>query len=295
MKSLSPAFQAHLDSGTTTLCQCWKLTRRDGIVMGFTDHDRDLSFNDTLFEAAAGFTASALASSAGLAVDNLDVLGALSSDHLEEGDLAAGLYDDADIEIWRVNWQNPDQRVLMRKGNLGEISRGPTGFTAEVRGLSHRLNQPTGRLYQYACDADLGDARCGVTLSDSAFTGSGSVVSVSDNREMTVAGLDAYADSWFSRGLLTFTSGANESEVLEVKRHANSGGLVILESWHAPARAIEVGATLSVSAGCDKQFGTCRTKFGNADQFRGFPHIPGNDFALSYPLRGNNNDGGSQA
>ena len=228
-------------------------------------------------------------------MDNLDVLGALSSDHLEDGDLAAGLYDDAEIEIWRVNWQEPDQRVLMRKGNLGEISRGPTGFTAEVRGLTHRLNQPTGRLYQYACDADLGDARCGVTLSDAAFTGSGTIASVLDNREMIVTGLDAYADAWFTRGLLTFTSGVNQNEVLEVKRHAKSGGNVVLEVWHAPAQAIEAGVTLNVSAGCDKQFNTCRTKFANADQFRGFPHIPGNDFALSYPVRGNNNDGGSQA
>ncbi len=295
MKSLSADFQAHLDSGTTTLCQCWKLTRRDGTVMGFTDHDRDLSFAGTLFEAAAGFTASALASSGGLAVDNLDVLGALSSDYLDDGDLAAGLFDDADIEIWRVNWQALDQRVLMRKGNLGEISRGPNGFTAEVRGLSHRLNQPTGRLYQYACDADLGDARCGVNLSDSAFTGSASVISVSDNREMVVMGLDAYADAWFTRGLLTFTSGVNQNEVLEVKRHTNRAGSVVLEAWHAPAQAIEPGVTLSVSAGCDKQFDTCRAKFANAEKFRGFPHMPGNDFALSYPVRGGDNDGGSQA
>lgn len=294
MKSLSPDFQAHLESGTTTLCQCWKLKRRDGTTMGFTDHDRTLSFDGTLFEAAAGFTASAISSSSGLAVDNLDVLGALSSDHLEDGDLAAGLYDDAEIEIWRVNWQAIDQRVLMRKGNLGEISRGPTGFTAEVRGLSHRLNQPTGRLYQYACDADLGDARCGVSLSDSMFTGSGSIISVSANREITVAGLDAYADAWFTRGLLTFTSGVNQEEVLEVKRHAKLAGAVVLEVWHPPAQAIEEGGTLSVAAGCDKQFETCRVKFANAARFRGFPHIPGNDFALSYPLRGSSNDGGSQ-
>lgn len=294
MKSLSPALQAHLECGATTLCQCWKLTRRDGVTMGFTDHDRALSVDGTLFEAAAGFTASAISSSSGLAVDNLDVLGALSSDHLEDGDLAAGLYDDAEIEIWRVNWQATDQRVLMRKGNLGEISRGPNGFTAEVRGLSHRLNQPTGRLYQYACDAGLGDARCGVSLSDSTFTGTASVVSVTENREMTVAGLNTYADAWFARGLLTFTSGLNQNEVMEVKRHVNRAGAVVLEVWHTPAQAIEEGVTLSVTAGCDKQFNTCRGKFANAARFRGFPHIPGNDFALSYPLRGRNNDGGSQ-
>ncbi|MCE7997388.1 MAG: DUF2163 domain-containing protein [Rhodobiaceae bacterium] len=294
MKSLSPAFQTHLECGTTTLCHCWKLTRRDGATMGFTDHDRTLSFDGILFEAAAGFTASAISSSSGLAVDNLDILGALTSDHLDDGDLAAGLFDDAEIEIWRVNWQVPDQRVLMRKGNLGEISRGPTGFTAEVRGLSHRLNQPTGRLYQYACDADLGDARCGVSLGGSAFTGSAIVETVSDNREMRVSGLDAYADAWFTKGLLTFTSGVNLNEVLEVKRHTNRAGSVVLEVWHAPAQLIEEATTLSVTAGCDKQFDTCRMKFSNAAQFRGFPHIPGNDFALSYPRRGNSNDGGSQ-
>ncbi len=294
MKSLSPAFQAHLDSGTTTLCHCWKLQRQDGAIMGFTDHDKSLSFAGTLFEAAAGFTASAVSSSGGLAVDNLDVLGALTSNKLEEGDLAAGLYDDAEIEIWRVNWQDVDQRVLMRKGNLGEITRGPNGFTAEIRGLSHRLNQPTGRLYQYACDADLGDARCGVALSTAAFTGAATVISAKNNREMTVSGLDSYADGWFARGLLTISSGANQGEVLEVKRHTKRAGSVVLEAWQAPAEVIEQGVSLSVTAGCDKQFDTCREKFANAEKYRGFPHIPGNDFALSYPRRGGDNDGGSQ-
>lgn len=295
MKSLSPAFQAHLDSGTTTLCHCWRLERRDGTVFGFTDHDRDLSFSGTLFEAAAGFTASAVSSSSGLAVDNLDVVGALNSSRLEDGDLAAGLYDDAEIEIWRVNWQAPEQRVLLRKGNLGEIQRGAQGFTAEVRGLSHRLNQPTGRLYQYACDADVGDTRCGISLAHGVFTGSGTVTAVTDNREIMVSGLDAYDDTWFARGLVTFTSGANQGEVLEVKRHGSKAGIVVLELWQAPTEQIETGATFSARAGCDKQFATCRDKFSNALRFRGFPHMPGNDFVLSYPLLGGANDGGSQA
>lgn len=51
MKQLSPEFEAHLKSGSTTLCWCWRLTRRDGVVSGFTDHDRDVSFDGTVFEA----------------------------------------------------------------------------------------------------------------------------------------------------------------------------------------------------------------------------------------------------
>src|ERR1700761_2258996 len=139
MKTLPPGLQDHLASGATTLCWCWKTPRRDGVVQGFTDHDLPLTFDGLAYEAATGFTASEVQSTLGLAVDNLTVAGALSSATLNDDDLAAGLYDDADIEIWRVNWASTDQRVLMRKGSLGEVKRGRTGFSAEVRGLAHRL------------------------------------------------------------------------------------------------------------------------------------------------------------
>ena len=173
MKTLPPGLQDHLDSGTTTLCWCWKIARKDGVVQGFTDHDLALAFDAVSFEAASGFTASEVQSSLGLAVDNLAVAGALSSASLNESDLAAGLYDDAAIEIWRVNWSAPEQRVLMRKGNLGQVRRGRLAFEAEMRGLAHKLNQAVGRAYGYSCDADLGDARCTIDLS--AFTASGVV------------------------------------------------------------------------------------------------------------------------
>src|SRR5581483_11124835 len=128
MKTLPAGMQDHLNSGATTLCWCWKIVRRDGAVQGFTDHDEDVVFDGTAYAAASGFTASEVDSSLGLSVDNLSVAGALSSDTLNEADLAAGRYDNAQIEIWRVNWMNPAQRVLMRKGTLGEVKRGKTAF-----------------------------------------------------------------------------------------------------------------------------------------------------------------------
>lgn len=275
MKQISPAFAAHLASGTTTLAWCWKLTRRDGLSLGFTEHDCNLVFNGVTYEAACGFTASALETSSGLNVDNLDVAGALSSLRLDEGDLAAGLYDDAEIEIWRVNWSHVEERLLMRKGNLGEISRSGTAFTAELRGLAHRLNQPTGRLYQYGCDADFGDARCGLDAGDWAFAGT---VTSASGTTLIVDGLSGFAVSHFTRGRLTFTSGTNEGAVMEVKAQSPDGRL---ELWRAPSRLVAPGDTVSILAGCDKQFSTCRTRFANTDNFRGFPHMPGNDFVLA--------------
>jgi uncharacterized phage protein (TIGR02218 family) len=141
MKILPTALQAHLDTGTTTLAWCWRITRADDAGFGFTDHDRDLAFDGTVFEAATGFTASEIKDALGLAVDNLEVSSALRSDRLNEDDLAAGLYDDAAVEIWRVNWADTDSRVLMRSGSLGEVRRSGAAFTAEVRGLAHYLQQ----------------------------------------------------------------------------------------------------------------------------------------------------------
>jgi uncharacterized phage protein (TIGR02218 family) len=277
MKTLPPGLQSHLSSGVTTLCWCWKIPRRDGAAQGFTDHDVPVTFGALTYAAVSGFTASEVQSSLGLAVDNLTVLGALSSASLNEADLAAGLYDDAAIDIWRVNWAAPDQRVLMRKGNLGEVKRGRAGFSAEVRGLAHRLNQPTGRVYAYSCDADLGDARCGKDISSSAFTTSGTVLAASDNRRFAVTGLDAYASAWFSGGKLTFTGGANAGRAAEVKRHA----LGSIELWQALSEAVAPGDAFAVTAGCDKQFATCKAKFANGINHRGFPYMPGNDAALS--------------
>lgn len=294
MKSLSPDFAAHLAGGTTTLCNCWKLTRNDGRVMGFTDHDGDLAWDGVTYEAAAGFTASAIESSAGLAVDNLDLAGALNSERLDEGDLGAGIYDDAAVEIWRVNWQTPVQRVLMRKGNLGQVSRGATGFTAELRGLAHRLNQPVGRLFQYACDRDLGDGRCGVDLASAEMRGEGTALSIDENRVVMASGLGSFDEGWFERGRLVFASGANTGAGCEVKLHSLTAGGVVIELWQAMAREIAAGDAFVVTAGCDKQFATCRVKFGNGANFRGFPHMPGNDYVISYASSGDVNDGGSR-
>jgi uncharacterized phage protein (TIGR02218 family) len=290
VKTLSPALQAHLDSATTTLCWCWKIARRDGLVLGFTDHDTPLSFDSTTYQAASGFTAGEVQSSLGLSVDNLSVMGALSSASLNEDDLAAGLFDNAAIEIWRVNWASPEQRVLMRQGSLGEVRRGKTGFEAEVRGLAHLLNQPMGRVYGHGCDAVLGDTNCTVALTPLAAA----VAVPHDARRFTATGLTSFASGWFSAGKLSFTSGANAGQAMEVKRHTLAGSTVTLELWQAMSQPIAPGDAFTVTPGCDKQFTTCKAKFANAANFRGFPYMPGDDAVLAAPAASTPLDGGSR-
>jgi uncharacterized phage protein (TIGR02218 family) len=293
VKTFPAGLQDHLDGGATTLAWCWKVERRDGTILGFTDHDLDLSFDGVTFAAATGFTASEVVSSLGLAVDNLEVEGALAAAAITEADLAAGLYDGSTVELWRVNWADASQRVLMRKGALGEVSRGELAFTAELRGLAHALQQTTGRTYQRLCDADLGDGRCGVDIDAPEFKGSGSVDAVSDDRILLVSGLADFDSNWFRFGKLTWTSGNNSGRIAEVKAHAR-GSTVTLTLWQRAPSAVEMGDEFTATAGCDKTLATCRTRFDNIANFRGFPHMPGNDRAFAYVVgESGDNDGGS--
>ncbi len=278
MRELSPELAAHLASGVTTLAWCWRLTRRDGTVLGFTDHDRDVAFDGTTFESAAGLTASELVDQVGLAASNVEIEGAVTSERLAEADLAAGLYDDARVEVFRVNWLAPDQRVLIRAGSLGEVRRSSSAFTAEVRGLSHYLQQPRGRLYQYACDADLGDARCRVDLDAPAFRVTATVASLVTSRRFVAIDLSAFTSDWFTRGEAQVSSGPAAGDRFEIKRHDIVAGAHAIEFWLDPPRALAPGDSVVLTVGCDKRLDTCAGRFANAVNFRGFPHMPGNDF-----------------
>ena len=290
MKTISPALQAHLDTGATTLAWCWRIRRADGLTLGFTDHDRTLAFDGTAFEPEAGFTASEIRAGSDLSVDAQEAEGVLSSDRISETDILDGRWDGAEVEVWRVNWAAPAQRVLMRRGSLGEIRRGRVAFVAEVRSLAHVLDQSVGRTFQAFCDARLGDVRCGVDLDRPEFRGTGTVTEIRRDRAFSAAGLEDFAAGWFVHGALEWATGANAGRRAEVTGHT-AGAEVVLTLAAAPLRGIAPGDAFTVTAGCDKQLGTCAAKFANVPNFRGFPHIPGQDAVLRYATTDGGHDG----
>lgn len=293
MRDLSSSMAASLASGVTTFCRCWLLQRTDGVKLGFTDHDRDISFDGVTYEALAGMTASEVSQTLALNVDTMDIAGALQSSHLNESDLAAGLYDNAALTLYLVDWANVVDRDILFAGSVGEVSRGRTAFRAEMRGLSHALNQERGRIYQRACDADLGDNRCTINLESGSYKGTGTVAGVDLNHTFSASGLDGFQDGWFTSGKVVWTSGLNIGAVMEVKTHANNGSVVLFELWETMPFDIQIGDAFSVTAGCDKSLSTCRDRFNNVANFRGFPYIPGNDAVTSYATTGEQNSGGS--
>jgi uncharacterized phage protein (TIGR02218 family) len=224
VRTIPSALQTKLDSGVTTLCRCWLIARNDGVRQGFTDHDEDVVIGDVTCRAGSGLSGSEVTAKLGMAVDASEMSGALSDDSLNEDDLAAGRYDAAGVELWLVDWSEPGLKVLLAKGSLGEVRREGTAFAAEMRGLSQKLAEDSGRLFTATCSADLGDARCTVDLANAAYHGSGTVVALSAVSSFTASGLDAFDNGWFIAGKLTFTGGANAGLAMEVKIHGKSGG-----------------------------------------------------------------------
>ena len=285
---------AHLATGATEVCRCWRLTRTDGFTLGFTDHDRALAFDGCDFRPESGLSARALSQSTGLAVDNTEAIGALSDTAITEADIAAGRYDGAMIEAWLVQWSAPENRVLQFRGHLGELTRAGGAFSAELRGLSERMNIATGRVYQRACTAVLGDVDCGVDLSGDSFRAQAEIVSISDNRVLMLALSTPFAPRWFERGHCRVETGAAVGLGGAIKIDRIEGDLRRVELWDRLRSEIAVGDQVQLRAGCDKRMETCRLKFGNILNFRGFPDLPGDDWLIAHPSRVSARDGGSR-
>jgi uncharacterized phage protein (TIGR02218 family) len=291
MRQLDSFTAARLSAAATTFVRCWVVTRRDGTVFGFTEHDRDLLLGSTLCKAASGVQGSELEARLGFAVGGADLSGALVSDVLSEADLLKGLWDDAQVEAWLVDWQEPAARLLLETGSIGEIRRADSAFVAEMRAQAHRLDEELGRAYVPACSADLGDGRCGIDLDDPAYKAQGTVAQIdAASTAFRAAVLDPFEDEWFAGGALIWLSGANSGQRLEV-RSSRQGGLVLRAACVQP---IAMGDAFAVHAGCDKRFETCRIKFTNAVNFRGFPHIPSPEIVMTVGAPGGDRyDGGS--
>lgn len=287
-------FIASLSETTTTRARCWRVTRLDGMVLGFTDHDRALTFDGTQFEAQAALTPSEATATLGLSIDEQQARGALSSSAITDPDLAVGLYDGAQIDVFDVDWTQPANRMLIGRYLMGEVRRGDQGFEVELVSRTAELTKRTGRRFLATCDAQPGDARCGVNLNQSQFRGNGAVESAAPGT-LIVTGLASYSTAWFARGVLTWVTGSNSGTQSEVRGFTKGGSTQVINLWRAPLRPITGGDTFTITAGCDKTYRTCQERFDNGDRFRGFPHMPPESFPAEYATQGDPAlDGGSR-
>ncbi len=258
----------------TTYTSCIRIERTDGVILGMTELDKDITFESQLYKSSISYQPTDLAGTASLSVNNADTEGYLSFDGISREDLTAGLYDHAQLFFFIFDYEANTKVRDLGTGWIGEVSMVDEAYTAEYRSITQKLQQPVGRLYQAECDARLGDSRCGITLA--SFTDTGSITSVTSNSVFTDSALiGSQSDDYYNYGLLTFTSGLNSGISREVKDYNDATGTftTILPFPFVIANA----DAFSVYAGCDKSKATCIAKFNNVINFRGFDFIPGQD------------------
>ncbi len=279
-KTFNSSFLTHLQGEVTTLAQCYKITRTDGVVKGFTSLDQDLVIDTVTYKALTGAVSSTFEESSDLRVNNLDLQGVISSPDITEDDLLSGKYSQALIEIFLVNYLSlptslTDKTLIkwVATGYLGEIRLVDGKFIIEVRSISQLLAQSHLELYSPRCRAKrLGDTRCKVSMTSRTF--SYTVATVPTTSSLTHSST-AQADNYFTYGIIKFTSGSNDDLEFMVKQYL-SGVIYLTEAPYFP---IQVGDTFRAYQGCDRKFETCRDTFDNVKNFRGEPiHLfPGTD------------------
>lgn len=266
---------AWLEGDLTTMALCWRIVRRDGIGLGLTAHDRNLTIDGNVFRAAPGMTPSAIKRGDGAEASALEVAGQMSSSAIAEADLVGGRWDGAAVAVFAVDWTDPTRRVALGGGTVGAVETKDGAFAAELRGAGALLDRPVTEETSPTCRATLGDARCRVAMAGRrAFA---RVVSI-DDEVVTLNVAEPVANGW-GEGRLRWLGGANGG--LEDAVALSAGAAVTLRSL--PRFAVAAGDRVEMIEGCDKMLATCATRFANAVNFRGEPYLPGIDLLTRYP------------
>lgn len=262
------------DGELTTIALCWRIERPDGAGLALTSHDQGLVHDGVRFAPAPGMTPAAVSRSLGLEPDSGEIAGALSSDALDPLDLALGRWDGARVRLTAVDWRSPEaEPIELLAGELGELSLNGESFSAELRGAAWRLEQPVCPGTSPECRAHFGDKQCRVDLAGRTRF---ATVAGADGSELQ---LDQAVGDDFLLGRLRYLSGANCGLATTIL--AISGDRVRVRDL--PRAAVAAGCRVELREGCDKRFATCAGRFDNAVNFRGEPHLPGNDLLTRFP------------
>lgn len=258
-----------------TVALCWRVERRDGVTIGLTAHDRDLTIDGLVHRAAPGMTPSAIERSDGLEPDTMDVGGALSSSAIDARDLIAGRWDGARVLVSSVDWSTGAIVAALGEGRIGAVEMTGDGFTAELAGATVALQRPVVEETSAACRADLGDQRCRVSMAGRRRFAR---VVACDDRMLTLDQVEPVVNG-YAGGSLRWFGGENTG--LSAAIAASAGATVTLRT--TPPFAVMPGTLVDITEGCDKTLATCAGRFANAVNFRGEPFLPGIDLLTRYP------------
>lgn len=271
---------------TTTLVECLRITRRDGVVIALTTHDQDVTFDDgdgagsITYAANPGFFRDAISYGRTLDPERCTVYGLLLG-NMSRAAVRQRRFDGATFKLYLVDYSAPsaNNSAVLLAGEVGSVEPQTVAFRAELLGLKNKLKRLVVESTSAPCRADLGDSRCGVSLT--SFPGT--LSSVTSARVLVASGFPGSSTpGFFDDGKLTFTSGALNGLSFEIKTfdQATKTFSLVLPAPVAPAP----GDGFSAFQGCKKTALFCKTVFDNLVNFRGEPFAPEQAQTVTAPL-----------
>lgn len=280
-RSITSALEDHFKQDVTSLAMCFDIERRDGTVLGFTNHDKPIEYDGVTydpFSSAAMFNLEQLMTTE---ADNMEMSIAFDDKYITKEEIQRGEYDHAFMRIFFINHQDPDQGILkLTSGYLGTAEIKEYGAKAEMMSLANALQTEIGCKYSYKCRATWADEECGFNEDD--FKVTGTVDTASDKKTFTDPDRDE-AENYFKYGVVKFTSGDNEGWTREVKAFKDGQFDLLFAFPFDIAEDDEYEAL----PGCSNYPEDCKNKFGenNIANYRGEPFLPGRDEVGKYPDR----------
>lgn len=295
MRTLSDAMQTHLAGRSHSRAWMVRLDLRDGTVIGLTSWDQDIEFDLgdaaglVTYQARTGARVSDVELVEGLEPSNFELRGPIGEAVSLEAVLG-GRFNRAEVRLFQVNTRNLGAGAIeLLLGNVTDAKPQAGEFAFEVRNQADKLNQTVGRVLSPMCDADFGDARCGITAESISATVSAGV----DEYQFSVLFAGSYADDYFNFGKVQFLTGALAGTIMEIIEWTAAGAVITF----APLADVPTaGDTCIISRGCSKArrsddptVPTCLT-YDNVINFRGFPDMTGTDQIMRPTIPGQGND-----
>lgn len=273
MRTIGGTLAGKIAQDVTTLARLWSVTRRDGVVYRFTDHDQDISFGGHDYLANVGFTASTILAAVGTQVQGVTMTTAVAdaTGRISASDVYSGVLDKGQCLLLVVDWFDPDgsgSMTLFGGEVLSVELDDEQRAVIEISGLLASGRYINVESYSTTCRADLGDARCKFDIDSlkEDFT----VATVANTQKVTTSELNQASEFW-TLGVLHWLTGNNAGIAMEVRK--STMGDLSIETFLPSPFPVQVGDTGEVWPGCDKSTTMCHDRYDNILNYRGEPFI----------------------
>ncbi len=264
--SLPANMQAQAATGSTTWARCVRIVTRDGLTIALTEHDRSLSVDlgdgkgTITYSPSDGVSLSAGRVGGDLAVDNIEIIGAVDDARIVPEDAHGGRFDGASVVLFELDWENPSggQNIYFA-GTVGEVRSSGDEFVFELRSIAALMQRPIAQTIGAMCRKSFGstaasertpNTACGVDLAPPSWQASTAYTATEDGDRLVGSRVKpTTANGWWYRCTVAGTSGASEPAWPITEGATVTDGTV---TWKAE-RALSWSGTVSAVL-ADRQF-----------------------------------------